>query len=206
MTKLRLFIADDHPILRAGLKAVLDTQPDMHVVGECSDGGSVVEKVAECKPDVVLLDVVLPRLNGARATEELLTKNRDVKVLALSAFDDARHVEEMLAAGASGYVVKRTASDELVEAIRRVARGERFIDPAVAYTLDLKPDPQLSRREFAVLKGVARGLALKEIAASLDVSVRSVETYRERAMSKTSLKTRADVIKYAASRGWLLDE
>jgi len=203
---LRLFIADDHPLLRAGLKAVLDAEPDMHVVGECGDGISVADKVALCHPDVVLLDVVLPRLDGARATEQLLARCPGTRVLALSAFDDARHVEEMLAAGASGYVVKRTESDDLVAAIRRVARGETFIDPSVAHALDTKPDPQLSRREFAVLKGVARGLALKEIATALDVSVRSVETYRERAMTKTNLKTRADVIRYAASRGWLLDD
>ena len=207
MAKLKIFIADDHPLLRAGLKAVLNAQPDMTVVGESSDGATVAASVASSEANVVLLDVVLPHVNGARVTEQLVKSNPEVRVLALSGFEDMRYVEEMLAAGAAGYVVKRMPSDELVRAIRRVARGETFLDPTLA-PLMTKTDgaPKLSRREYAVLRGIARGLALKEIASSLDVSVRSVETYRERAMEKMNLKTRADVIKYAATRGWLLDD
>jgi DNA-binding NarL/FixJ family response regulator len=204
---LKIFIADDHPLLRAGLKAVLNAQPDMTVVGESSDGATVAASVATCGADLVLLDVVLPHLSGARVTEQLVKGNPEIRVLALSAFEDMRYVEEMLAAGASGYAVKRMPSDELVRAIRRVARGETFLDPSLASVV-AKSDgaPKLSRREHAVLRGIARGLALKEIAASLDVSVRSVETYRERGMDKTNLKSRADVIKYGATRGWLIDD
>lgn len=206
MAKLKVFIADDHPLLRAGLKVVLDAQPDMVVVGESSDGASVAASVAECGANVVLLDVVLPRMGGPHVTEQIVKASSDVKVIALSAFGEPRYVEEMLAAGASAYIVKRMPADDLVRAIRLVARGETFVDPSLAVAKSTDGDAKLSRREYAVLKGVARGLALKEIAASLDVSVRSVETYRERAMEKTGLKTRADVIKYGASRGWLTDD
>ena len=207
MAKLKIFIADDHPLLRAGLKAVLNAQPDMKVVGESSDGATVAASVAESGADLVLLDVVLPNLSGARIAEQIVKANPSIRVLALSAFEETRYVEEMRAAGASGYVVKRMPSDDLVHALRRVAKGETVVDPSLAPLLQ-KADgaPKLSRREYAVLRGIARGLALKEIASSLDVSVRSVETYRERAMEKTNLKSRADVIKYAATRGWLLDD
>ncbi len=204
MPKLKVFIADDHPLVRAGLTAVLSSHDDMMVVGESSDGVDIAKVIASSGAHVVLVDVVFPGSSGARVTEEILKDNPNVRVLALSAFEDIPRVEEMLAAGASGYVVKRMSSDDLAHAIRRVARGETFIDPSlVARMKKADGEPKLSRREHAVLQGVARGLALKEIAASLDVSVRSVETYRERAMEKTGLKTRADVIKYAAARGWL---
>jgi DNA-binding NarL/FixJ family response regulator len=205
--KLKVFIADDHPLLRAGLKALLNAQRDMEVVGESSDGASIAAGVAASGADVVLVDVVLPRMNGARVTEQLVKKYPNVRVLAFSAFEDMRYVEEMLSAGALGYVVKRMPSDDLLRAIRSVARGETFLDPSLRQLLQKnRVESKLSRREHAVLKGVARGLALKEIAATLDVSVRSVETYRERAMEKLSLETRAEVITYAAKRGWLLDE
>ncbi|HEX4516473.1 MAG TPA: response regulator transcription factor [Polyangiaceae bacterium] len=207
MDKLKVFIADDHPLLRAGLKALLNAQRDMEVVGESSDGASIAAGVAASGADVVLVDVVLPRMNGARVTEQLVKKYPNVRVLAFSAFEDMRYVEEMLSAGALGYVVKRMPSDDLLRAIRSVARGETFLDPSLRQLLQKnRVESKLSRREHAVLKGVARGLALKEIAATLDVSVRSVETYRERAMEKLSLETRAEVITYAAKRGWLLDE
>jgi DNA-binding NarL/FixJ family response regulator len=207
VAKLKVFIADDHPLLRAGLKAVLNAQPDMVVVGESGDGKTVAAEVAASGATIVLVDVVLPNTSGAAVTAQITKANPRVRVLALSAFDDKRYVEDMLAAGAAGYVVKRIPADELVRVVRGVARGETFVDPSVAeHMKKTDGEPKLSQREFAVLKGVARGLTLKEIAATLDVSVRSVETYRERAMEKAGLKTRADVVKYAATRGWLTDD
>ena len=203
MTKLKVFIVDDHPLLRAGLKALVNAQRDMTVVGEAEEGATVADGVVTSGADVVLVDVVMPRMSGALVTEKILEASPNARVLAFSAYEDAPYVKAMLSAGAAGYIAKRAPANELVRAIRAVAAGETYVDPNLPET---RRDLKLSRREHAVLKGIARGLALKEIAASLDVSVRSVETYRERALQKTGLVTRADIIKFAAARGWLLDE
>jgi DNA-binding NarL/FixJ family response regulator len=211
--KVRVFLADDHPIVRAGLRALIDAQPDMEVVGEASDGTNVIDAVTESEAEVAVLDVAMPTIGGARATELLREARPSVKVLALSAHEERGYIEQMLAAGASGYVVKRAAAEELVRAIRAVARGDGYFDPSIARAIvsglarapavDPRAARALSAREEDVLRSVARGLALKEIAAAMNVSVRTVETYRARAMEKTGLRSRADIVRYAAERGWL---
>jgi DNA-binding NarL/FixJ family response regulator len=210
--KLRIFLADDHPIVRDGLRALVNGQRDMEVVGEAGDGANIVDSVRACGAQVVVMDVAMPGVGGAKGTEDLRLAGLDVKVLAVSAHEDRGYVEQMLAAGAAGYVVKRAAADDLIRAIRSVARGGTYIDPSIAGMLvagrvrggpHAKPGATLSDREAEVLRLVARGHPLKEIASSLEVSVRTIETYRARAMEKAGLQSRADVVRFAAERGWL---
>ncbi|MBX9681552.1 MAG: response regulator transcription factor [Gemmataceae bacterium] len=211
MPKLRVLIADDHPMLRSGLRGLIDVQPDMDVVGEASDGAAAIQMASDVRPDVVVMDVSMPGMGGAEATEQMRRRCEGVKVLALTAHEERGYVQKLMRAGASGYVIKRTAADELVRAIRTVAAGKTYIDPAVAGLLvtpsapsqDLVPTVELSERECEVLQRIARGHPVKQIAASLDITVRTVETYKARGMEKLNLKTRADLVRYALRQGWL---
>ena len=215
MNRLRVFVADDHPIVRSGLLHLIASQPDMEVVGEAADGQSAVQAVKELRPDVAVLDVSMPRMSGARATEELRRgESEGVKVLALSAHEDRGYARQMLTAGATGYLVKRAAPEELVRAIRMVAAGQVYLDLNVARALASDQPPavaagpaevELSEREMAVLQQIARGHAVKRIAADLDVGPRTVETYRTRAMTKLGLKNRADIVRYAVRQGWFTE-
>ena len=208
---LRVVLADDHPILRAGLRLLIDAQPDMGVVAEASDGGTAVERCREQRPEVVVLDVAMPVVSGASAAAQIRAECPETVVLALSAHDDSAHVQAMLAAGARGYVAKSSPPHDLVRAVRTVASGEVYLDTAVASTVvdqvvrgrGTAPVPVLSNRESAALERIALGHTMKEIAAELDVAVRTVETYRARAMEKLGLHSRADVIRYAVEQGWL---
>lgn len=214
MSKLRVFLADDHPVVRAGLKSLIDAQPDMAVVGEAGDGAETVRGVLELRPDVAVVDVSMPRVGGAEATERIRRDCPAVKVLALTAYEDKAYAQLLLRAGASGYVLKRTAAEDLVRAVRTVADGGTYIDPGVAgqfVSVLARPSAagaavaavDLSEREAEVLRLIAQGHAIKKIAASLDVSVRTVETYKARAQEKLALKSRADIVRYAIQRGWL---
>ena len=212
MGKLRIFLADDHPVVRSGLKGLLDAQTDMEVVGEAWDGTAAVRAAAEIRPDVVVMDVSMPGVGGAEATERIRAESPGVRVLALTAHEDRGYLQLLLKAGANGYVLKRAAAADLVRAVRAVAAGETYIDPAVAGQLIPPPTrsptgpPQsadLSEREEEVLRFIARGHPIKQIAARLDVGVRTVETYRARGMEKLGLRTRADIVRYATQRGWL---
>lgn len=204
-----MFLADDHPLLRSGLRSLLDAQPDMSVVGEAMDGETAVREVEALRPDVVVMDVSMPGLGGAEATERLRASAPEVAVLALTAHEQQGYLRRMMAAGARGFVVKRSAADDLVRAIRVVASGRTYIDPAVAEHLvavirdDTEvPSGELSDRESEVLRCVARGDAAKEIATRLDVGVRTVETYKVRGMKKLGLKTRAELVRHAVREGW----
>lgn len=209
---IRVFLVDDHPILRSGLKALVDSHRDMAVVGEAADGLAALSAVASLRPDVVVMDLSMPKLGGAEATERLRATFPDVKVLALTAYEERGYVQLLMAAGASGYVLKRAAADELVRAIRAIAAGGIYLDPSVAAQVvgrPAQPNPavpgvaHLSEREAEVLKMIAEGHAMKEIASKLEISTRTLETYRARAMDKLALKTRADIVQYALQRGWL---
>lgn len=209
---VRVFLVDDHPILRSGLKALVDSQRDMTVVGEAADGLAALAAVPALRPDVVVMDLSMPKLGGAEATERLRATLPEVKVLALTAYEERGYVQLLMAAGASGYVLKRAAADELVRAIRAIAAGGMYLDPSVAAQVvgrGPQPSPtvpgiaQLSEREAEVLRMIAEGHAMKEIASKLEISTRTLETYRARAMDKLALKTRADIVQYALHRGWL---
>ena len=214
MTKLRIFLADDHAIVREGLKALVNAQPDMEVIGEAADGRTAWEKAKDCQPDIVIMDLSMPQLNGAQATERLKQACPQVKVLALTVHEDKGYVHQLLQAGASGYVLKLAAAEELVHAIRIVAAGGVYLDPTVARTIVAnymhKPAlgaavqrSQLSERETEVLCRIAKGYTNKEIAAHLDLSVKTVETYKTRLLKKLDLRSRAEIVRYALRQGWL---
>lgn len=209
---LRVFVVDDHPVVRDGLKHLIDAQPQMCVVGEAADGLAAVDGVAEALPDVVVMDVSMPRLSGAEATQRIKTARPAVKVLALTAHEDGGYVRLLLDVGASGYVLKRAAADDLVRAILAIAAGETYVDPDVATAAAAPAEraspreparAELSEREAEVLRYIARGHAMKETAAALSLSARTVETYKARAMEKLGLGNRAGIVRYALERGWL---
>ncbi len=214
MNTLRIFLADDHNVMRAGLKSLINAEPDMKVIGEADNGRAAWRKARELQPDVVVMDVSMPELNGIKATILLKRVDRNVKVLVLTAHDDQGYLRQLLEAGASGYLLKRVAADELINAIRIVAVGGVYLDPALAGrvvggfigTKRLKGAPQrndLSDREKEVLRLVAWGHTNKEIAFDLDISVKTVETHKAHLMEKLDLKSRADIVRYALHQGWL---
>jgi len=211
---LRLLLVDDHPVLRAGLKALLLAEIDFLVNAEAATGFEAVEAVQRQTFDLVLMDVSLPGLSGGDATRQIKKLRPHLPVLALSVHEEIPFVRMLLDAGASGYVLKRSACDELVRATRRVAAGESYLDPAIASQLlkagQRRPLPGglvssvgLSERESEVVRLLAQGLTMKEIAQQLSLSPRTLETYRSRAMQKLDLKTRADLVRYAIRCGWL---
>lgn len=211
---LRIFLAEDHEMVREGLKAVVNSQPDMEVVGEASDGLSAVARVMDLRPDVVVMDVSMPRMNGLEATEKLRKSYPQVKVLTLTRHTDIGYMQKLFGAGASGYVLKQSASSELVRAIRAIVAGNNYLDPAITAKvlngyvtkhtnlLDSKWS-DLSAREEDVLKKVAWGYSNKEIAAHLDISVKTVEAHKANAMKKLELRSRIDVVRFALIQGWL---
>jgi DNA-binding NarL/FixJ family response regulator len=213
MKKIRVLLADDHAVVRAGLKALVDAQPDLQVVAEAGDGRSALDRAAETKPDVAVLDFSMPELNGAETAAELRQVSPTTRALALSVHEDRSYLKQVLQAGACGYVRKRSAAEELIQAIRTVAAGGVYLDPTLAARVvegfvgdsevGTGARAELSDREDEVLRLIAQGFANKEIASRLDVSVKSVETYKARSMQKLNLHSRVDIIRYALARGWL---
>ena len=213
-TRLRLLLVDDHPVLRAGLKVLLSAEADLKVVAEADTGSAAVELAQKLRPDLIVMDVSLPGLNGTEATREIKAQHPELPVLALSVHEEVPFVRMLLDAGAGGYVLKRSACDELVRAVRIVAAGDTYIDPAVAGQLlragqrrhspvGIAASAALSDREAEVVRLLARGLTMKEMALQLSLSPRTLETYRSRAMEKLGFKSRADLVRYAESCGWL---
>jgi two-component system, NarL family, response regulator NreC len=209
MAKLRVMLADDHLVVREGLKALINREPDMEVVGEVSDGIEVIASAERTRPNVVVMDVSMPHLNGMEATRQLRETLPETRVLALSMHEDRMYIRRMLEAGAAGYVVKRAMAAELLRAIRAVAAGALYVDPHVAGHLEslLTGQPhgpsELTPRETEVLRLIAQGFSNKEIAARLGIAVKTVETHRARAMEKLGLQSRAGVVRLALERGWL---
>ena len=210
-------LADDHAIVREGLKFLLNQQPDMTVVAEAVDGEDAVRQARKSSPDVVVMDVSMPRCNGIQATESLKQACPKIKVLTLTAHENLSYVRQLLKAGSSGYVTKRSAAMELTRAIRAVMAGDIYVDAATAGVLasdmagrtssgEAKGAENVSAREMEVLRDIARGYSNKEIAARLQISVKTVETYKARFMKKLKLHSRVDIVRYAAHQGWLEDE
>jgi DNA-binding NarL/FixJ family response regulator len=214
MDKLRIFLADDHAVLRDGLKALVNTQPDMEVVGEADNGRSAWQKAKELVPDVVVMDVFMPEMTGAQATKRLKQSCPNVKVLALTAYEDKGYLRHLLEAGASGFLLKRAATEELIHAIRVVAARGAYIDPTLAgkvlSSFMRQPSSKnaaerndLSDRETEVLRLIAWGHSNKEIGTQLNISVKTVETYKARLTEKLALKSRTEIVRYAVRQGWL---
>src|SRR6478609_8963788 len=210
---IRIALADDHPVLREGIKSLLRSEPDFEIVGEADDGAAAVALAAKHEPDVLVLDVSLPVLSGVEVTKQVLTRRLPTRILALTAHEDFGLARTLLDAGAAGYAHKRSACNELVRAVRLIAAGEIYVDPEVADSIPKRPSRAaaanglpvitLSEREASVLRLVTRGHTAKEISSELGLSPRTLETYKARAMSKLHLHSRADLIRYAMSCGWL---
>jgi DNA-binding NarL/FixJ family response regulator len=218
MTKLRILLADDHETVRAGLKLIVNAQADMEVVGEASDGREAVARACELLPDIVVMDVSMPHMNGLKATEKLKEVCPRVKVLTLTRHTDDSYLQLILRAGASGYVLKQSPPAELLHAVRAVAAGGKYLDPAVtgkvmgAYaersaTLGgaAHGGRELSEREAEVLRLIAWGHSNKEIAARLEVSVKTVEAHKANSMKKLGMRSRIDIVRFALLQGWLQD-
>jgi DNA-binding NarL/FixJ family response regulator len=213
MTKrLRLLLVDDHVVVREGLRALLASDPRFEIVGEAAEGDGAISAANTLNPDVVVMDVSLPGMNGVQATRQLKLQQPDVRVVALTVHEEGGYLRSLLDAGASGYVLKRSAASELVRALHVVGDGGTYLDPGMAGQLVGKlvrnaphagPAPGLSDREREVVRLVARGYSNKEIASKLEVSVKTVETYRYRAVEKLGLRGRADLVRYAIEQGWL---
>lgn len=206
---IRVLLADDHAVVREGLKAVIDSAPGLEVVGEAADGPSAVARAAELDPDVAVVDVSMPGMSGAQVTTALREARPDRRVLVLTVHEDRGYLRALMDAGAAGYLLKRATADQLVEAIRAVAAGEGYVDPALSAATpppagrDGGPPAELSDREVEVVRLIARGYSNKEVAARLRLSVKTLETYKARSMEKLGTRTRVGLVRYAAERGWL---
>jgi DNA-binding NarL/FixJ family response regulator len=209
---VRILLADDHKIMRDGLKALLEKQPGMRVVAEAESGIETLRLARECRPDVVIMDIAMPDMNGIEAARQLQAEGLNTKVVALSMHADRRFVSEVLKAGASGYVLKQSAFEDLVQAIRAVLTGRTFLSGDILDTLvrdyvgQLKQSEflayaQLSDRERQVLQLLAEGNSTKEIAAKLCVSVKTVESHRQNLMHKLDIHNLAGLTKFAIREG-----
>jgi DNA-binding NarL/FixJ family response regulator len=210
--KTRILIADDHTIVRSGLRSLIENEPDMEVVAEADNGRATVKRTLELAPDVVVMDVAMPELNGIEATRQIIDALPGTKIIALSMHADKRYVMEMLKAGASGYILKDSAYEELAIAIRTVIRNRTYLCPQVAEIVvgdyvqlaraaDGSVFSRLSAREREVLQLLAEGNSTAQIADRLCISVKTVETYRQHIMEKLNLRTVAELTKYAIREG-----
>lgn len=216
---IRVVIADDHAIVREGLRVLVSAQPGFEVVGEAADGQEAWQLACDLKPDVIVLDLSMPVMGGAETAERISRDCAEVRILALTMHEERGYVSRLLRAGAAGYLLKRSASSELVRAIRAVAWGGTYVDPSLAASLLVEPShahaahtnsrqhraavPDLTPRELETLRLVARGHSNKEIAATLEIGVKTVETHRANAMAKLGLGTRAALVRFALDEGWL---
>lgn len=211
--QIRLLLADDHAVVRSGLRLLLEAQPDLVIVGEAENGEEAIRRTAELEPDVVLMDIEMPGMNGIEAARRIKAQSPATSVLALTMYEDDQYFFEMLRAGASGYVPKRAAPDELATAIRAVSRGEVFLHPSLAGRLvqdylqrrDVEEQEtaadDLTPREQEVLTLIAQGLSNNEIADQLVISAKTVDRHRENIMRKLNLHNRVDLVKYALRKG-----
>jgi len=213
---LRVLVADDHAIVRQGLRLLIDGEPDMVVAGEAADGTSVLEQAQALKPDIVVMDISMPTMNGLMATRALKRAQPDVAIVALTRHEEDTYVQDVLRAGASGYVLKHSPPQELLRAIRAIAAGGVYLDPAVSTRvadglldgrLDHRQasDVTITGRESEVLRLVAVGHSNKDIADRLKISIKTVELHKANAMRKLGLTGRVDVIRYGVLQGWLYD-
>ena len=208
----RITLCDDHPIVLAGLRNLLAAEGDFEIVGEATNGSAALKLIQQVQPDVAVLDVSMPELNGIAAARQLAVDCPAVRILILTFHEDRAHLKQALDAGVAGYALKRSAAEHLVHAIRAVLSGGLYVDPAIASRMfetntgqrATPPEvmPQLTEREVEALKLTALGFTNKEAARQIGIGEKSVETYKARAMEKLGLKTRAELVRYAAVQGW----
>jgi DNA-binding NarL/FixJ family response regulator len=214
-SKLRILLADDHGVVREGLCLLINRQPDMECIAEADNGREAVRLALELVPDVAVLDISMPELNGLQATKVIKQASPQIIILTLTRHTEEAFLQQLLGAGASGYVLKQSPSAEIIYAIRTVAAGNAYLDPAVTekviggfvgrHTERAKdaPPPALTDREAKVLRLIARGYQTKEIAHKLNISVKTVEAHKANALQKLGLHSRVDIVRYAILRDWL---
>ena len=214
MKKIRVIVADDHETVRQGLRALLAAKEDIEVVAEAPNGREAIDRVRALKPDIAVLDLSMPGVSGLAAARAIKAAQPEVGIVALTRHADDAYVQELLSAGAGAYVLKQSPVEELLKAIRAVARGERYLDAtliarnAKAYLSRYSTGhsrPPISDREASVLRLMAIGHSNKEIASALDIAVKTVEVHKANAMRKLDLRGRIDVVRYAVLNGWLQD-
>lgn len=214
-SRIRVLLADDHTAVREALAVLVNSQPDMVVIAQAGNGDEAVERAREAHPDVAVLDLSMPAMSGLEVTMVLRDAIPSTRILMLTRHGEYHHVQELLRAGASGYVLKQSSSDELLQAIRVVASGKSFLDPLVAgqiaqhHAADAEAHRQrpireeLTPRELEVLRLLARGYANREIAAELDISVKTVDAHKANGMSKLGMSSRIELVRFAIHQGWL---
>lgn len=212
MTPVRIALVDDHPVVLAGIRALLQGMPEVELVGEANTGATGLKAICDCSPDIAVIDLSLPDISGMELARQIRRQCPHVKVIALTVHEDRAYVHPVLEAGAKGYLLKRSAADELLRAIRAVNQGDIYLDPTIAekavvaapaLAASNEDSGELSPREEDVLRLVAQGFSNKQIAGQLEVSVKSVETYKARAAEKKGLRSRADIVRYGIRQGWL---
>jgi DNA-binding NarL/FixJ family response regulator len=209
----RIIVADDHGVLRAGLRALLNDEPDLEVVGEAADGDEALRLTRELEPDIVLMDINMPGCGGIETTHRLMELQPDVRVLILTVYEDKSLLQAAIHAGAAGYILKRAVESELIDAIRAVVRGDLYVHPAMTRALlehtnhipaiERAVTEVLTPREVEVLRLIAQGHTNRQIAELLHVGVRTVESHRANLMSKLGLRSRVELVRYASQRGLL---
>ncbi len=214
--KLRILIAEDHQTVREGIKLLVNSQDDMEIVGEASDGDMAVAEVQRLQPDLVVMDISMPTMNGLRATKRLRSLGLDVKILTLTRHTEDGYLQQLIAAGVNGYVLKQSAPDELINAIRSIGSGNAYVDPSLqgkvlgsyaARSSSLRGEnkSELTDRESEVLRLIALGYSNKEIAERIDLSVKTVEAHKANSMRKLGITSRTDIVRYAILQNWLQD-
>src|SRR5437870_4174966 len=216
INKITVLLADDHTVVREGLRALLDATPDIKVVGEADNGGLAVQLAQKLQPDVVVMDVVMPQLNGVEATRQILRDSPHTKVLVLSSYSDDDKVAQLIQHGAIGYLVKQAASNDLVKAIREARKGNAFFSPCISKrlleqcrdsitkgTVVKKKADHLTSRETEVLQLIAEGYANKQIADVLGISIKTVEKHRQQLMDKLNIHEVAGLTRHAIARGMI---
>ena len=215
-TKLRILIAEDHQTVREGIKLLINSQSDMEVVGEAGDGEEALKEASRLLPDLVLMDLSMPTVNGLSATKSLRSQCPKVKIIALTRHSDDGYLRQILSAGANGYILKQSSPQDLVRAIRIVGEGNSYIDPSLTHkvldgyiaTSEARRGENkqaLTDREAEVLRSIARGYSNKEIAAALKLSTKTIEAHKANAMRKLGIVNRIEIVQYAIFRNWMQD-
>ncbi|HEX8248399.1 MAG TPA: response regulator transcription factor [Pyrinomonadaceae bacterium] len=216
MEKLRIILAEDHETVREGLKLIVNAQADMEVIAEANNGSAAIKLARELTPDIVVMDISMPELNGLKATKKLKQVCPNVKVLTLTRHTDDAYLQQLIQAGASGYVLKQSAPTELIRAIHAISEGKSYLDPSLANkvmggyasraaSLRGEKKNDLTDRETEVLRMIAWGYSNKEIAARMQISVKTVEAHKANSMQKMDMRSRIDIVRYAILQGWLQD-
>lgn len=214
MDKLRIILAEDHETVREGIKLLVNSQADMEVISEVSNGSAALREVLKLKPDIVVMDISMPETNGLKATKIIKREIPEIKILALTRHTDDGYIQQLIRAGANGYVLKQSAPTELIHAIRIVCAGKSYLDPSLtervmggyikqSTALKNASKVQITDRESEVIRLIARGYSNKEIGVRMQISVKTVEAHKSNAMRKLGISSRIDIVRYAILQGWL---